>query len=569
MQRFPETLLFCTATVIVLIFLNHGTSGANAKLGENLKRLAAVLALGIPLSLCIKIFFERAPFLKMPIKILVYVAAGAGLVLYYLFLLQDFSMVSVSRYVAISLALYLAFTFIPYFYRRPNYELYVIKLFISFLVTYLYAAILFGGLSAILATINYLFSANIPGTLYLDIGLVVAGIFAPAFFLAEIPAGDLNFEPQSYPKVLFVLLSYIVIPLIMAYCAILYAYFVKILVTRQWPEVMVSHLVLWYALISTLVIFCTYPLRQANRWIKTFIAYFPKLILPLLAMMFVAMGIRINAYGITENRYFVLAAGLWVTGSMLYLIISKEPRNVYLPASLALVAMLSVCGPWSSYSVSVLSQNRRFEKIAAAHNLVQDGQIITPDEDLPEDARRELSSIILYFDRYHALEELRALPEGFTTDRMEALLGFPLSPEYEFPGIKESYFSHTVNEAEAFWDISGFDYFMQFSPEREPASSYHEDNFEISYSPEDHQLQIISRDELVYRKNIAEMAIQLHRENAERDLLAKDEMTFLDRRGNLQVLYIFKHIDGMEDRSTGEVTIDYLDFYLFVSLEPE
>jgi len=46
-------------------------------------------------------------------------------------------------------------------------------------------------------------------------------------------------------------------------------------------------------------------------------------------------------------------------------------------------------------------------------------------------------------------------------------------------------------------------------------------------------------------------------------------MTFLDRRGNLQVLYIFKHIDGMEDKSTGEVTIDYLDFYLFVSLEPE
>jgi hypothetical protein len=134
LQRFPETLLFCTATVIVLIFLNHGTSGANAELGENLKRLAAVLALGIPLSLCIKIFFERAPFLKMPIKILVYLAAGAGLVLYYLFLLQDFNMVSVSRYVAISLALYLAFTFIPYFYRRPNYELYMIKLFISFLM---------------------------------------------------------------------------------------------------------------------------------------------------------------------------------------------------------------------------------------------------------------------------------------------------------------------------------------------------------------------------------------------------------------------------------------------------
>ena len=64
-------------------------------------------------------------------------------------------------------------------------------------------------------------------------------------------------------------------------------------------------------------------------------------------MMFVAMGIRVSAYGITENRYFVLAAGLWVTGSMLYLIFAKRPRNVFLPASLALVVVLSVYGPWS------------------------------------------------------------------------------------------------------------------------------------------------------------------------------------------------------------------------------
>ena len=99
-------------------------------------------------------------------------------------------MVAVSRYAAIILALFLAFTFIPYFFRRQNYELYVIKLFISFLITYLYAAILFGGLSAILATISYLFSVNVPSELYLDIWLVVAGIVAPAFFLADIPEGD-------------------------------------------------------------------------------------------------------------------------------------------------------------------------------------------------------------------------------------------------------------------------------------------------------------------------------------------------------------------------------------------
>lgn len=567
LQRFPETLLMCAATVTVLIFLVHGKPGTGMEFGESLERLAAVLALGIPLSLCIKVFFERASFLKIPLRILIYIAAAAGLALYYFFLLKDFGMVSMSRYVAVSLALYLAFTFIPYFYRRQNYELYVIKLFISFLITYLFASILYGGLSAILATINYLFSANISEKIYIDIWLIVAGIFAPAFFLADIPESDRELEPESYPKVISVLLSYIVMPLILAYCAILYVYFVKILVTRQWPDVMVSHLVLWYAIISTLVIFCIHPLRRSSQWIKTFISYFPKLILPLLGMMFVAMGIRVSAYGITENRYFVLVAGLWVTGSMLYLIFSKRPRNVFLPATLALVAILSVYGPWSSYSVSVCSQNRHFEKIAAEHNLIQDGKIVKPTAGLPEIARREISSIILYFDRYHGLDCLRALPDGFKTDRMEALFGFPLY-EYEFPGNREVYFHYALDDKEAYWDISGFDYFMQFSP---AGQRYRADDFEVIYSPEDHELEIMLQGEEIYSQNVAEIAIELHRDNIgkSKELFPKDEMTFIDRRGNLELLYAFKVIGGWEKSASGELHVDFLEFYLFVSPEPE
>ena len=94
--------------------------------------------------LCLKLIFERGAFSKIASRVLVYIAAAGGLVLYYFYLLQDFEMVSLSRYGAVTLALYLAFTFIPYFYRRQNYELYVIKLFISFLITYLFATVLFG-----------------------------------------------------------------------------------------------------------------------------------------------------------------------------------------------------------------------------------------------------------------------------------------------------------------------------------------------------------------------------------------------------------------------------------------
>jgi len=567
LRRFPETLLMCAATVTVLIILNHGQSIWGVQHGEYLARLAAVLALGVPLSLCIKVFFERVKSLRIVFKVLIYAAAAAGLVLYYIFLLPELNMVSGSRYVAISLALYLAFTFIPYFYRRQNYELYVIRLFISFLVTYLFAAILFGGLSAILGTINFLFSADIPYQVFFDIWLIVAGIFAPAFFLADIPAADEEVETESYPQVISVLLSYIVVPLILAYSAILYAYLVRILVTRQWPEVMVSHLVLWYALISTLVLFCVYPLRQGNRWIKAFTSFFPILILPLLGLMFTAMGVRIAVYGVTENRYFVLAAGLWVAGSMLYLVLSKKPRNVFLPASLALVAILSVCGPWSSYSVSVLSQNRHFERIAAEYNLIQDGKIVKPAAPLPEDVQKEISSIILYFDRHHGLEQLRALPHGFKADQMEELFGFPLYPTPDYPG-GGSYFHHALDEAEACLDISGYDYFMQFSP---TGQRFNAGEYEVAYDPKKHELAILRQEETVYSQNVSEIARNLHRNNfgQGRELYPKDEMSYLDGAEDLELLYVFIQFGGWENMDAGEINIEYMTFYLFVKMGSE
>ena len=90
-------------------------------------------------------------------------------------------MVAVTRYIAVFFALLLAFTFIPYLNRKQNYELYVIRLAVSFFVTYLFSVILFAGLSAMLATIGYLFEINILGAFYFDIWAIVAGIFAPAF----------------------------------------------------------------------------------------------------------------------------------------------------------------------------------------------------------------------------------------------------------------------------------------------------------------------------------------------------------------------------------------------------
>ena len=134
-----------------------------------------------------------------------------------------------------------------------------------------------------------------------------------------------------------------------------------------------------------------------------------------------------------------------------------------LPVSLSLIALLAVCGPWSGYSVSVLSQNLRFEKILAEHDLLKDGALIAPTGTIPETGQREISSIILYFDRNHDLDRLRALPRGAGIDDLEKLLGFTLQPYPDYPGREEIYFSHNLRQEYMVPPIADFDYFTVIS----------------------------------------------------------------------------------------------------------
>lgn len=555
LKRFPGALALACAVTVVLMYINH------AKPREDVwAHTAMVLALGIPAALCIKMVFERIT-VKKAAAVLVYALAAGMLLGYYFFLLPDMGMVSVSRYIAFSLALYLLFTAIPYWGCREGYELYVIKLFTGFIVTYFYSLILFAGLAAILFTVNTLFSAGISSKVYFDLWLFVAGIFAPAYFLAEVPAAGARYSGDDYPQFLKVLLLYIVMPLLVVYTGILYVYFLKILVTRIWPAGIVSNLVLWYSFISLAVLFFIYILREKNTWVRIFTAFFPKLIVPLLLMMFIAMGIRIDAYGITENRFLVLTGGLWSTGCMLYLACKKNTRNILLVLSAAVIAVLVVSGPWSCYSVSKYSQNARFESLLMKNNMVSGGSIV-PAQEISTADKANISSIIQYFNRYHSLKELKMLPPGFKLAQMKETFGF----ERSF-GSKNEYFGHNLQETWEMQDIMGYDYFLASPVEMPGNTTVNQGALGIAYDNAARVIKISEEGRLIYQKDITEAALAIHAANTGKNALTNREMTFMDENENLKIMVLFRNMSGTEDGGDGKPRVEWLDFFLFVKLK--
>jgi hypothetical protein len=565
-KRFPVTLFLASAVTVLVITITEYTQPGNDDFIEMLGRIAMVLALGVPISLNIKFIFERFNNLKSLSKLLIYFSSTLLLIAYYFFLLPDFKMVPVTRYIAISIAFYLIALLIPYFYKRTNFELYTIKLILRFFTTLIFSIILQLGISAILFTIDKLLGVPVYDKLYLYIWYVICGVFAPTFFLAGVPINNQELEPTEYPKILKVLLLYIVMPLISVYTFILYLYFAKVLITFKWPVGLVGHLVLWYSVISIFVIFLVYPLITESKWVRNFIFWFPKLILPLIIMMFVSVGIRVRAYGITENRYFVLALGLWVLGIMLYWNIIKIKRNIVLPLSLAIIAFLSVTGPWSAYSTSINSQSNRFKGILTRYNMIKDNTVVNSSLSITSQDKKEINAILRYFSNTHSLKNVKYLPEDFKLSDMKKLFGFEYEEYYNTPGTN-NYFAYSLNFVSSPNDISGFDYLFNF---RYPGNTQNQSNEKIKaeFNHENQEFKLYYNGLEIYKKTLSDFADKLYEQygTTSDKSITPEEMTFIDENNNIKIKFLFINIYGNRDTAESKTTIENMEFDVLVDI---
>ncbi len=559
-KRFPASILFSASTAAVLIAISELRPAQ-----DDLAKIAMVLALGIPLSLSVKLCIERKNTIKLYMVLVSYIASALFLVMYYFILLPDFKMVQVTRYIAVSLTLYLTFIFIPYFHKRENFENYVITLFSGFFITLLYSIVLYGGLSAILFAVDKLLGVTIKSQVYYYTWLLVVFLFGVTYFLAGIPKRNEELSANTYPKLLKILLLYIVMPLISAYTIILYIYFAKIIATWQWPVNIVTHLVLWYSVISVLVLFFITPLKQKNKWAFKFLKLFPKIILPILIMMFISIYIRINAYGVTENRYFISILALWVFMVMGYFAFNRKIKTILLPVFLSIFALIAVLGPLSSYSLSIRSQNKRLELVLLKNNMLNQG--IEPSSDISKEDKIKISSILDYFNRNHSLKDVKLLPKDFRLENMNKIFGF----SYEYPSYSSpnNYFSFKRIDTDKAVEIGGFDYLFGRSIFFTQGKSTVND-LTVEFNNNSDTVKISYQGKVVYNKSLdtfIKNIIEQHGAQSKEGALPAEELTITEENDKIKVKFIILNLSGMIDQSSQSINHSEVDFYLLVKVK--
>lgn len=410
-RRFPLSLLAAAVVTTVMLYILENEPARTSPKVEN---LAPVAALGVSLFFVLTVLAEKRNWSRT----LALLTQGAGvlaLVGYYFTLPNtgiSESEAHAMRFLLFAIALHSFAAFAPYFTKGElnGFWQYNKNLLLRLVTSALYSATLFIGLAIALVAVDQLFELHIRGVRYPQLFLFIVGMFNTWFFLAGAPRDFAALErDDDYPTGLKVFTQHVLLPLVVIYLAILYAYEAKIIVEWSWPKGWVANLVLFFSVVGILSLLLLYPIQRQseNKWVSRFAQWYYVALIPLVIMLLLAIQVRINEYGVTESRYFVLAMGLTLAGLVLYFIFSREKNIKLIPMLLCGLALFSSCGPWGAFTVSRKSQSQRFEQLLVKNNLLQNGVIVKAAQGASKEDVDQIFSIMRYLQQRHGIAALQ------------------------------------------------------------------------------------------------------------------------------------------------------------------
>lgn len=396
--RFPVTVIFSLILFIVAIF----TIESDFYILPEEDLWIKYLIIAIPLSASVELLREKYLENKRSnfFRITIFFGIFLFIFLLKIFFKNHFATETINITATI-LIFYVLFYLIPIIYRNEDKEKYLQSVVGNQMITIGFSIVLFLGLSAIVGTIDVLL-INLPNTIYFDNFVFSASVFGVAFFVSRLKEKDESLKDYNLPKIVEVLICYILIPLILIYTAILYLYFVKIIFTLKMPKGIVSHLVLWYTTFSLFIVIMATPITYKNKFAKFYKKYFPLISIPLILLALFSINERIFQYGVTENRYLVVILILWLLFNMIF-IIKADVKWVLI--SFIFAVLVAIFSPFNLVNISINSQNKRLERILKKNGIIQNKKFINKNNELSQRTKSEIMSIIDYF--YNNASEIK------------------------------------------------------------------------------------------------------------------------------------------------------------------
>jgi len=264
------------------------------------------------------------------------------------------------------------------------------------------ALLLVAGASAILYALSSLFGLQSEGEWFATAAVIAYAVFWPLYTITFMPKLPQQLSaPPMMPLPLAFVLSFVALPVLLVFGALVAAYGISVLLLKATPIASVGWMVMGFSAAGIALHFMLFPMRATgNFMVRWFEKNFFITLIPMLGLLFWAVLVRVGEYGITENRYMALLGGLWALAmAMLVMLRRGDVKLGHAPTALALLLAFASLGPWSAESVSYRSQNTRLQELLTGLNILQPSGIVEPAEkpSVSWEQRISLSSLLDYF----------------------------------------------------------------------------------------------------------------------------------------------------------------------------
>ena len=400
-ERFPLTILCGIIVFLLSVYVIENSDMKNHNLLSEIHKMLTLIGLSLPLTAALELIREKylSDKNKCIIRVLNVVITVIFIIFYRFYYLNGkdkagiLILNNIEKLIATGIIFFLLFLLVPIIGKKDEEEKYFQSVVVDKTVTILYSMVLFLGLTAVFLTVDGLSLIKLKEQIYIEIWLFVVFVFAMIFFASKLKKVDENLEEYEIHKIFRFLIYFIVIPLITIYTGILYIYFGKSLITKSWPQGLVSHLILWYTIFSLFIMIMVTPMREKDLVAKIFKNYFPFISVPLLILSIVSISKRISQYGVTELRYFIVLLGIWLIFCMVSSIFKARLSVILI--SLIAVVYISVFSPINHRRITIMSQNKRLERILIKYGLLKDGKLVK-NSGLNENQKYEITDVLNY-----------------------------------------------------------------------------------------------------------------------------------------------------------------------------
>jgi len=567
-KRFPLVVIVSLIGTITAIWLID-ISFASQEEYPRLLAVSFISALGISFFIAIATFLEQKEWswlYKISIN-----AVGTILLLIYYFSINDKLSDGPSevfyRFLVLVLGSHLLVAFSPFIRNEKldQFWEYNKTLFLRILVSVLYSGVLFVGLSIALLAIDNLLGLEINGETYAQLFFILGGIFNTWFFLSGVPEKDTILEKKIvFPTGLRIFVQYVLIPLVTVYIFILYLYLGKIIMQWDLPNGWVSNLVLSFSIAGILSLLLLYPIRNSNeyKWVSFYSKFYYIALIPLIGLLMLSIWIRISEYGVTINRYFVATLGVWLTGIVIYFIISKAKSIKVIPISLCLITLGVSFGPMGAFAVSERSQLGRFEEIIQRNGMLKDsGIILKMSEEVSYEDRKELSSITSFmfenhgaksFNRYFDDVGQSSIDTMKSANQLFELMGLEFVTRWQSDNGDEQYFYYSSENTWAI-EVEEYDIYLRgivLNPTADSVETMDSDSSRWKISIKKNELELLIQEEesgqfiKIELKPMVQQIREKYINNSERFDLPITEMQFDRSNEDFEIKMFINSISG-------------------------